>query len=344
MKNIRLYIALVLTTLALSSCEDAEEYGYAKMHTTINSDGTCSREISFNKESKHNGIVIDSKWVGSPKNDQMTTVYYTCNYENAEQMSQDIPLKLNGKRLQSKAKVDKQFRWFYTEYTFTEEFASIGDIFPLSPTLYADAEMVEAWFVGLRGVGKAMNGAEVMGLLSNMGQKMDIWLSDNLIHSATEYIYAHYDSIENPPVNREQFMQMRDSLANFLRKQSNGDFLVYDHKRGVQEFFTSNAYDIFFDESDCAKGMSKHLTPIMSFSNLNVPYALTMPGEIVNADNGYYTDGVITYILSGERLIPADYVITATSRQTNIWAYVVTAIVILLAIGSWVWKFSRKEK
>lgn len=47
---------------------------------------------------------------------------------------------------------------------------------------------------------------------------------------------------------------------------------------------------------------------------------------------------LITYILSGERLIPADYVITATSRQTNILAYVVTAIVILLAIGSWVWK------
>ena len=344
MKNIRLYLALVMTALALSSCEDAEEYGYAKMRTTINSDGSCSREISFNKEMNHNGIIIDSEWVGNPKNDQMTTVFYTRNYDNAAQMSEDIPLKLNGKRLQSKANVEKQFRWFYTEYTFTESFASIGDIFPLSPTLYADSEMVEAWFVGLRGVGKAMNGAEVMGLLSNMGQKMDIWLSDNLIHSAMEYIYAHYDSIENPPVNREQFMQMRDSLANFLRKQSNGDFLVYDHKRGVQEFFTSNAYDIFFDESDCAKGMSKHLTPLMSFSNLNVPYALTMPGEIVNADNGYYTDGVITYILSGERLIPADYVITATSRQTNIWAYVVTAIVILLAIGSWVWKFSRKEK
>jgi len=47
---------------------------------------------------------------------------------------------------------------------------------------------------------------------------------------------------------------------------------------------------------------------------------------------------IITYILSGERLIPADFTITATSRQTNIWAYVVTAIVILLAIGSWVWK------
>ena len=63
-----------------------------------------------------------------------------------------------------------------------------------------------------------------------------------------------------------------------------------------------------------------------------------MPGKVTDPGNGIYSDGVITYPLSGDRLIPADYVITATSRQTNTWAYVVTAIVILLAIGSWVWR------
>ncbi|MBO7597282.1 MAG: hypothetical protein J6T70_09590, partial [Bacteroidales bacterium] len=67
-----------------------------------------------------------------------------------------------------------------------------------------------------------------------------------------------------------------------------------------------------------------------------------MPGEVTDSGNGYLSDGVITYILSGERLIPADYTITATSRQTNIWAYVVTIIVIILAIGSWVWTFFKK--
>jgi hypothetical protein len=63
-----------------------------------------------------------------------------------------------------------------------------------------------------------------------------------------------------------------------------------------------------------------------------------MPGKVTDPGNGTYCDGVITYTLSGDRLIPADYTITATSRQTNTWAYVVTAIVILLAIGSWVWR------
>ncbi|MBQ1885530.1 MAG: hypothetical protein II165_11015 [Bacteroidales bacterium] len=342
MKNIRLYLALVMTALALSSCEDAEEYGYAKMRTTINSDGSCSREISFNKEMNHNGIIIDSEWVGNPKNDQMTTVFYTRNYDNAAQMSEDIPLKLNGKRLQSKANVEKQFRWFYTEYTFTESFASIGDIFPLSPTLYADSEQLETWFVELRGITKVMNLSELINYFSDLGPKMDNWLSDNLINSGMDYIYAHYDSITNPPVNREKFMQLRDSLATFLRKQANGDFMTYDHQKGVQEFFNSNAYNIFFDDSPCAKGFAKHLTPLLSFSNLNMTYALTMPGEVTDSGNGFLSNGVITYILSGERLIPADFTITATSRQTNIWAYVVTAIVILLAIGSWVWKFFKK--
>ena len=341
MKTIRLYAAIVLAAVALSSCEDAEEYGYAKMHTTINSDGTCSREISFKKEPQPNGIIIGTEWIADTKNDQMVTATFTRNYNDAAQMSQDIPLKLDGKRLQSKANVEKRFRWFYTEYTFTEEFATIGGNFPLPPTLYADSAMVSTWFVELPELMKTMNGAEAMNILSDMGHKMDTWLSDNLIHSGMDYICTHYDSITNPPVDREQFVQLRDSLATFLRKQSNGDFLTYDHKKGVKDFFNSNAYDIFFDDSPCAKGLTKHLAPIVNFTNLNVPYALTMPGEVTNPGNGFYCDGVITYILSGDRLIPGNYTITATSRKTNIWAWIASAAIILLAIGSWMWKSKK---
>ncbi|MBR4215151.1 MAG: hypothetical protein IKR94_07510, partial [Bacteroidales bacterium] len=135
-------------------------------------------------------------------------------------------------------------------------------------------------------------------------------------------------------------MQLGDSLNAFITQKAGNDFLVYDHQKGVQEFFNSNAYDIFFNyETEIGKGFLNQITPLISFSNLSVPYTLTMPGKVINIGNGIYSDGIISYTLSGERLIPNDYTITATSQQTNIWAYVLTVIIIILAIGSWVWKW-----
>ena len=40
------------------------------------------------------------------------------------------------------------------------------------------------------------------------------------------------------------------------------------------------------------------------------------------------------YPFTGERLIPQDYTITATSRKTNLWACILSVLIILLAIGS----------
>ena len=168
MKTIRLYAAIVFAAVALSSCN--EDYGDAKMHTTINSDGTCSRSIDFKTESIDlkteyevipSGIDLGSDWTSAP-NDDTARVAYIRNFDNVEQMSQAMPLKLNKKPLSSKATFEKRFRWFYTEYTFTEVFATIGGNFPLPPTNYADAEEVNYWFTGQPNLINGMNGAEAM--------------------------------------------------------------------------------------------------------------------------------------------------------------------------------------
>ena len=162
MKTIRLYAALVFAALTLASCD--EEYGSAKLHTTINSDGTCSREINFTIPPP-NGIILSNEWKNVPTKPEEgekldTTVTYARNFDNVEQLSQDMPLILNGKPLSSKATFQKRFRWFYTEYTFTEVFASIGGNFPIPLTNYADTASINDWFFRQPQLLQGMNGSE----------------------------------------------------------------------------------------------------------------------------------------------------------------------------------------
>ena len=68
-----------------------------------------------------------------------------------------------------------------------------------------------------------------------------------------------------------------------------------------------------------------------------------MPGTVIDAGNGtLQPDGAVFYPFTGERLIPQDYTITATSRKVNVWAWIVSGLIILLAIGSFM--FGKRKK
>ena len=65
---------------------------------------------------------------------------------------------------------------------------------------------------------------------------------------------------------------------------------------------------------------------------------LVMPGHVIDGGMGKVDGNVIHYRFSGERLLPHEYVISATSRVIHIWAYIVTILVIIIAIGSFIYR------
>ena len=283
MKTIKLYAAIVLAAVALSSCN--EDYGDAKMHTTINSDGTCSRSIDFKTESidlKTEYEVIPSgidpaastsALIGLPP--PTTTPQESLTSATSTTWSRCRRLcRLNSTRNRSpRRQLLKSVSVGSTPNTRSQRcLQQSAAIFPCplpttptpKTTNYADAEEVNYWFTGQPNLINGMNGAEAMERLSDLESKMNNWFSDNVINSGLDYIYTHYDSIAEPPVSREQFAQLHDSLATFIRNQSGKDILSYDSKKGFQEFFKSDAYSIFFSGSSyCAQGFRDHLVPVV---------------------------------------------------------------------------------
>ena len=137
-------------------------------------------------------------------------------FKDAEKMCELSPLLLNGTRLRSKARLEKHFRWFYTEYTYTETFYCVGDTFKLAATNYADKDVVSYWFTGEPNLVQGLSGAEASQKLDEMEPFVNKWLNDNLFKVGFDFIVAHYDSIPNPPVSRERFIELHDSLASHL--------------------------------------------------------------------------------------------------------------------------------
>ena len=347
---------LLFLSLLLTSCNLPD----LKMHTIIHADGSCNREVSYKNimsQEKRDSLWGEGQTGWSqplPENldidafaksytevgegDTVTTTFM-CPFDNVEEMCKQTPLQLNGVRLRSKAKLDKRFRWFYTEYTFTETFYSVGDTFKLSATNYADKDVVSYWFTGQPNLVEGLSGAEASQKLDEMEPFVSKWLNDNLFMICFDYITSNYDSIANPPVSREHFIELHDSLSNYFLGDRNDNLAIHPAD-AFRDFFHSDAYAMFFNEdTPCGQALNKRFENCLNIFGFNVPYTLTMPGTVIDAGNGtLQPDGTVFYPFTGERLIPEDYTITATSRKVNGWSCIVSVLIIFLAIGSFLYK------
>ena len=357
MRKISLYLMLLTSAAFVASCDKPN----VQLHTIIHENGRCERKVSYHtvmsKEER------DSLWGGDnvawayplPEclnidafmgshtdvdGDTVTTTFSNI-FNSVEEMCQMTPLNLNGSRIQSKASLEKHFRWFYTEYTYTETFISVADTFKIPVSDYADKDVISYWFTGHPNLMQGLTGAEVAQRIDTMGTWVDKWVNANLYQSVFEYMVDNYDSISNPPVNKERFVELRDSMYHYIISKYDNS-LNYEAQDCYKEYFHSDAYaDFFNDETPLGEGLSDKLSTQLNIFGFDVPYVLMMPGWVINPGTGVIRDGAIHYQLTGERLIPGDYIISATSRVTHIWAYIATLLVILIAIGSF---FYRRKK
>ena len=355
MKHVKLGGSLLMAATLFTSCIEQTD---VRMHTSINNDGTCTRTVSYSELASQKAH--DSLWAESVvqpadtirflrddlnysftsfKNGDTVTTVLTHNYQTVEEMTADMPLQLEGQQLQAKSSLEKRFRWFYTDYTFTEVFSNVADIFSHPITDYVDDDVANFWFTGQPNLLEGLSGAEVSEKIEPIERSVTKWLNDNIFQINFDYILNNYDSVINPPLSREKFIEVRDELEKFILKSGN-DILDADHKKLFKDFFHSDAYAIFFDETPCGNGLMQENIKFCNIFYLSVPYTLTMPGKIIDAGTGICQNDTVFYSFTGERLIPHDYTISATSRKNNYWAYIVTVIVLIVAAWSIIYRRS----
>ncbi len=101
-----------------------------------------------------------------------------------------------------------------------------------------------------------------------------------------------------------------------------------------KDFYQSDAYTpLFSDSTRWERLLEIKYENYENLVRMKPMLDYVMPGKVIDAGKGVVEGNVVRYRFSGERLIPHPYNVTITSRVTNVWAFVVTALVILLAIG-----------
>lgn len=380
MKTNRILTLVAVAALLLTSCSNDNE----RMLTIINEDGTCSREMTFhpdqetvmaplNEPIQSNGLHFGPDWerTWSIKGD---SVRHTCpmselqwdslmnvwseqdkpqtglmhvnrKYQNVSEMSDSLTSVVRH-LFKATASLDKHFKWFYTDYTYKETLAitNIEQIFSVPLDRFVSADTASYWFTGEPNLAAGLTGAEQKELLDEIEANISHWF--NACTMAYVYTYAslRYDEVKNPPVSKEQYLALKDSIVMSPAVRNMDLFNdISQVSKIIKDFYHSDAYTpLFSDSKEWERVLDKKYKSYEYLMMMAPQLDYVMPGKVIDAGNGVVDGNVVHYKFSGERLIPHPFDVTITSRVTNVWAFVVTALVILLAIGCLFYRRIRK--
>ncbi len=367
-------IVLMMLVLSMASCDNEDTH----MLTVINENGSCIREYSFQTTEKELMIpqeedldsLIDKHWertwsvIGNDslrhpvpitkaqidslqKEDPNSCLsdslmmHVKKRFDAVQEMSDHL---LMAEGFKASSTLEKSFKWFYTDYTFTETFVYDGPpIFPIPISRFLSADTASYWFTGHPDLTRNLSGQDKKEVLDKIETKVGQWLNANWFAEICKAIADNYDKVKKPPVSKESFVSQCDELAmhpDVLNDRDDNVDNFDNFKKVLDHHFHSDAYTTILNSDTL--GSIQRYDPFLSFKT---NYDLVMPGKVTDAGMGEYDGHVIHYRVSGERTIPDGYKysIKATSRVTNIWAFIVTILVIALAIGSFALSPNRRK-
>ncbi|MFT3753931.1 MAG: hypothetical protein QM800_13985 [Paludibacter sp.] len=349
------------------------------MLTVINSDGSCYREFAVNADSAFlRGNVagdnnpfpmdIDSTWeirwsyLNAPLrtdfplskslfdsihklNEQGTKedimVYARKHYKTVEELDRLFKFKksMEWSNLKAKHELGKEFRWFYTYYTYKETYSQIKTGFELPVEDFMTKDEAMFWFTGKPDILKGMNGVEARIYIEEIEADYNRWLLHNCWNSEYKALITNYDQMARKPVSKKQLIALRDSIFE-TKVKSEKD---YDVERVLNDFFQTDAFsELWLTDNSPMKKFEKDFNYGFSdFFSQSFNYKLILPGKIVQSSDAKVHGDTLIWNLTAYRMIPADYTIEAQSRKTNVWAFVLSGIILIAAVGSFFWKRKR---
>ncbi|HEY5589811.1 MAG TPA: hypothetical protein VIK55_02225 [Paludibacter sp.] len=281
--------------------------------------------------------------IGKEKKSDDFFVQARKNYSTVEEMG--VKFKLNRSHEWSNMKVkyelEKKFRWFYTYYTYRETYPKIKLNFEIPIDKYMTKDEAQFWFTGKPNILQGMNGIEIREYAGDLEDKYNKWFAHNNWNNEYKVLVDNYDQMNNKPVTKERLELLKDTIFNANSK----DLPDFNMEKCLNNYFKTKGFSIFwknkdsplekfekdFDEQDFVRYFKEAFT-----------YRLIMPGEVTQPDNVTIQGDTLIWKLTSYRMIYDDYTIEAQSRKANIWAFIFSGIIVVLAIGSFIWKPNKR--
>ena len=359
MKNYKIILAISALILAIS-CETSY-----RMITVLDKNGQTHREIYAhgNKafmqgDASENPFLfaLDSTWrierfdrdtpidetlaaksaFGSEEKMNVKISKITASIDN---FTKDITYDKDKRSLAAPEEILlKKKRWFYTIYSFKAAYHKFQYEVPVSINDYLSKEEQLLWTQGGMCDYKIMNGTEMKDYLNDIEGNFLRWYECNFFEICFEGIQklnTRYDL----KVDKEKLYKQTTDFVNDDPTKINSELVCNVLDSYYQTDYFSKLYHA---NAEVLDRDFENAIAICQLVPYVISYELVVPGDILQSNAPIIENNTLIWKVDGTRLLFDDFILTAEYRVINRWAFWITGLLLLVAVGSSVVLLTKK--
>jgi hypothetical protein len=349
----RFIVMIFIGLMFLFSCT-TREYDN---ETVINADGSCERNITLKSEDasafKHPfSFLIDSSWkVEKDTTSKKRLLKAQRKFNNVDEMNNFlIDTGCNWSNIKHDYHLNKRFRWFYSYYDYSERYARLNPFnkIPVSDYLSKDELllMMEEETDYLAG----RDSAEIEKIKEQIIDKVGYFFGRTMFESFYETLLQAVDTLKSDELTKDKVKADKKYFIERIKKveRKTGDFPdIGEFDKMIKlcdTIFKSNVLSrnkIIVDRVFTAyKEKCKKVDKLSSVYGDKESNSVKMPGLIIDTNAKNLIGNKVSWKYNLFKSLFKDYEIKVTSRVINVWAFIVSGIVIVLAligiiVGHW---------
>jgi len=349
MKRKSLESVIIMVLLMVFSCDTPETVVTDIVHT----DGSVTRKIEMkNNENKFKlsdlQVPFDSTWTMkdtitiNEKGD--TTWIKTAEklFKNVDGINKSyLEDKGSNRAISRKAEFIKKFKWFNTEYRFTEMIdrtMSFG--YPVKDFL--DQEELKYFFSPESVHSEKLNGPDSLkykALGDTIGKKVDKWSTKNMV---SEWIGEFSGLTEGKAGNDMTWESLKKHEDEFVKiVEANNEKFDSIWAKGIilKEFIGDSNSIRFRTEADTALAVVGRKL-FIKFNDYSV--RIIMPGKIIGTNGFIDKTEVLLWPVKSDYFMTGPYKMWAESKISNTWAWIVSGIFLLFVLAGLIFRIIKK--
>jgi hypothetical protein len=331
------------------SCDEPETVVTDIVHT----DGSVTRKIEMkNTENKFEisniQVPFDTTWTVkdsleiSEKGDTTWIKRAEKLFKNANEINQAyLADSGSNKNIQRMADFKKTFKWFNTEYRFSEIVdKTLSNGYPVSDFL--NPEELKYFYSPENIIQEKRDGPDSLkykALNDTVDSKTDRWLFKSLVSEWTAAFLKLTEGKAGNDLTKESLKAREDDLVKLLVTNENEFDSLWSNGIILQEFLGEENGQKFKIEADSAAAIAAD-NLFVDFDNYSV--RIIMPGKLIGTNGFVDSTGIMLWPVKSDFFVTEPYEMWAESKTPNNWAWIVTGVFLMFVLTGILFKTLRK--
>lgn len=339
MKNLKIII-LSISLAVMASCET-----YYRIVTTINSKGGAVREVYAKGDSiflsgdlSHNPFrfalngwnitrfdsIGEFDYFGEKK---PFNVIVSKRAKAVDSLSQYIVCSEEKFRqlLAPQEILTKKFKWFYTDYTYTSIYSKLDYNAPMPIDKYMSKDERIIWTQGDTQYFGTMSGSHLFDELDGLSDQFIAWLTRNYFEISLNSVNLYGGNIPD------------NDRVEIYEKYGGKDLEKLGDPKSVcsalDSYYGTDRFSMLYAQNKAEiDNEFENATAVTEAVNYYYSNELTVPGRLLSTNAPVIDNEYLKWKVDGMRLLFDDYTLTASYRVVNVWAFVISGLILLSAI------------